>query len=113
MSVRLRIKVFRFRQLSTRVAITSLLCRRSGLPGHSTPQELAHAFFAEPLGAVDDQLAAQEDLFDPATDRAPFQPAGDPPTLTLAAAACSWHPRASNHRICIPDHARSRSPTLP
>src|SRR2546430_16956831 len=84
MSVRLRIKVFRFRQLSTRVAIASLLCRRSDLPGHSTPQELAHAFFAEPLGTVDDQLAAQEDLFDPARDRAPFEHRVIHATVTLA-----------------------------
>src|SRR5213594_2954444 len=83
MSVRLRIKVFRFRQLSTRVAMMSLPCRRSDLPGHSTPQELAHAFFAEPLGAVDDQLAAQEDLFDPARDRAPFEHRVIHPTVTL------------------------------
>src|SRR5437667_250167 len=83
MSVRLRIKVFRFRQLSTRVAIASLLCRRSDLPGHSTPQELAYAFFAEPLGPVDDQLAAQEDLFDPARDRAPFEHRVIHPTVTL------------------------------
>src|SRR5204862_4396262 len=62
--------------------ITSLP-RGSDLPGHAAPQELAHAFLAEPLGAVDDQLAAQEDSLDPPRDRPALEHRVVDPTVTL------------------------------
>ncbi len=48
MSVWLRIRVLRFRQLSPRFAIASPPRRGSDRPGHAAPQELAHALLAEP-----------------------------------------------------------------